>query len=379
MRINLTGTNGVPKITVRDLVASYKNDGESGVVGYGGKLNIRPAYQREFIYKEKQRDEVIKTVRKNFPLNTMYWVITNDGNYELMDGQQRTISICQYVNDDFGAEWDGNPRSFNNLTESEKDQFLDYELSIYICEGNEDEKLDWFQIINIAGEKLSNQELRNAIYTGTWLNDAKRWFSKSGAPAIAIGDKYLTGTPIRQEYLETAIEWIANRDLPDLSDDEAIKTYMSKHQHDPDAGELWRYFQGVIDWVETVFSNYRKEMKGVNWGTLYNQFKDKQLFASELEKEVARLMADEDVTKKSGIYEYVLTGNERALSIRAFNDKMKREVYERQDGICAKCNQHFELEEMEADHIRPWSEGGTTTTGNCQLLCKNCNRVKSDV
>src|SRR3989344_3736986 len=196
------------KICIRDLVEGYKDDGENGVVGYHGQLNIRPAYQREFIYQPKQRDEVIQTVRKNFPLNTMYWVKTEDGNYELMDGQQRTVSVCQYVNGDFSVEWDGQPRGFVNLTREEKKQILDYELSIYICEGTDKERLDWFKIINIAGVKLTDQELRNAIYTGPWLTDAKRWFSKTGAPAGAIGDKLVSGAANRQEILEKSLKWI---------------------------------------------------------------------------------------------------------------------------------------------------------------------------
>jgi hypothetical protein len=354
-------------IKVSELVDGYEDKKEEGVRGYGGHLNIRPAFQREFIYKEKQRNEVINTVRKSFPLNTMYWAVAGDG-FELMDGQQRTVSICQYVSGDFSVEIDDNPMFFNNLTGEKQKQILDYELFVYVCEGTEGEKLDWFKIINIAGEKLTDQELRNAIYTGPWLADAKRWFSKTGAPAAAIGNKLVNGTPIRQEYLETALEWLS---------DGAIEKYMAEHQHDPNANELWTYFQNVINWANLTFPTYRKEMKGVPWGPLYNKFGKEKLDTKKLEARIAQLMQDEDVTKKSGIYDYVLSGSERALSIRAFSDNMKREAYERQKGICPTCNKQYEIGGMEADHITPWSKGGKTTSHNCRMLCKADNRLKS--
>ncbi|MBL7650113.1 MAG: DUF262 domain-containing protein, partial [Candidatus Hydrogenedentes bacterium] len=176
-------------IKIADLVADYIDNNEEGVRGYGAKLNIRPAYQREFIYKDKQRAAVIETVRKNFPLNTMYWAVSDDGNFELMDGQQRTVSICQFVAGDFAIEIDKTTKFFHNLPADQKQQILDYELSVYVCDGTPSEKLDWFKIINIAGENLTDQELRNAMFTGPWLADAKRWFSKTGCPAYQIGEK----------------------------------------------------------------------------------------------------------------------------------------------------------------------------------------------
>ncbi len=352
------------EVTIRDVVAWYVNNAEDGVVGYGGKLNIRPKYQREFVYRDKQRDSVIETVRKDFPLNVMYWVANWDGTYEVLDGQQRTISICDYVIGKFSINF----QAFHNLEDIERDQILDYKLMVYFCEGNDREKLDWFKTINIAGEKLTDQELRNAIYTGTWLTDAKRYFSKSGCPAYGIGSDYLNGSPIRQDYLETAISWINN---------EEIEHYMSENQLNPNANELWLYFQSVINWTRASFPNYRKEMKGVTWGWLYNNFKDKNYDSKKLETEITHLMQDEDVTKKSGIYEYILTGKEKFLSIRAFTEKMKREAYERQHGICRHCQAHFELSEMETDHITPWHDGWKTIAENCQMLCKNCNRTKS--
>lgn len=352
------------EISVREVTTGYINNQEDGVVGYGGLLNIRPKYQREFVYRDKQRDSVIETVRKSFPLNVLYWVKNEDDTYEVLDGQQRTISICEYVAGNFSLNY----QYFHNLEDVEKEQILDYKLMVYFCEGNDREKLDWFKTINIAGEKLTDQELRNAIYTGTWLTEAKKYFSRTSCPAYGIGSDYLTGSPIRQDYLETAIDWISKGN---------IEQYMAENQHKPNAFELWSYFQNVITWTQSAFPNYRKEMKGVAWGILYNQFKDQGFDAKKLETEITALMQDEDVTKKSGIYEYVLTRNERYLSIRAFTDKQKRESYERQKGICTKCTGHFEIAEMEADHITPWHEGGKTNAGNCQMLCKNDNRTKS--
>jgi hypothetical protein len=340
---------------------------EEGVVAYGGNLDVRPKYQREFVYKGNQRDAVIETVKKNFPLNVMYWMVKDDGGYEVLDGQQRTLSICQYVNNEFSLS----EKYFHSLTPDEREQILNYELMVYWCQGSEKERLDWFRVINTAGETLTEQELLNAAYTGSWLSDAKLKFSKSNGVAYLLandGGLLLTGSPIRQEYLETALSWINNG---------RVEEYMSRHQHDRDANELWEYFKDVIEWTRTLFPSYRKEMANVNWGELYNQFKDQKLNAKKLEVEVAKLMQDEDVSKKPGVYPYVLTRQERHLSIRAFNDKMKREAYERQKGICPKCGGHFEIGEMEADHITPWHEGGKTTAENCQMLCKDCNRRKS--
>lgn len=352
------------EITVRELTKGYQDNDENGVVGYDGRLDIRPPFQREFIYKDKQRDAVINTITKDFPLNVMYWAVRADGNFEVIDGQQRTISVAQFVEGDFAFQ----NRYFHNLQKDEQDQILDYKLMIYFCSGTDSEKLEWFKTINIAGEKLTDQELRNAVYSGSWVTDAKRYFSKNGCPAYAIGSDYLIGSPIRQDYLETTIQWQSN---------DSIEKYMAEHQHEPNANELWLYFQSVINWIKVVFPNYRKEMKGIHWGLLYNQFHTKKFDSKKLEKEISKLMQDEDVTNKKGIYTYVLTRNEKYLNIRAFSDNQKREAYERQKGICVKCREHFELDEMEADHITPWHEGGKTVTENCQLLCKEDNRRKS--
>ena len=270
-----------------------------------------------------------------------------------------------------------NYQKFINLTQEEQDQILDYELLVYICEGDEREKLEWFQTINIAGVKLTDQELRNAVYTGTWLTDAKKYFSKTSCAAFNIGSNYVTGTPIKQDYLEAVLSWISS----DHTDKDLIKGYMSIHQHDADAEALWDYYQCVINWITRVYppDNYRKEMKSVNWGILYNRHKLHNFNAKKLEIEIVKLMQDEDVSNKKGIYSYLLDGNERHLSVRSFNDRMKREAYERQKGICTHCQDKFDLSQMEADHITPWSKGGRTNSYNCQLLCQGCNRTKSDI
>lgn len=357
------------EIPISEVAKGYVNDEENGVVGFDGKLNIRPKFQREFVYNEKQRNEVIKSINSNFPLNVMYWICNEDGTYEVLDGQQRTISICEYVDGAYSID----SRAFHNLTETERNHILNYKLLIYFCEGNDKEIQDWFKIINIAGEKLTDQELRNAIYTGEWLIDAKRHFSKTSCPAYQIGEKYMNGSTIRQDYLETVLKWISAKD------NKAIEDYMSEHQHDTDANELWMYYQDVLDWVKRLFPVYRKEMKGLEWGLLFNEYKDQRYNSDKLELEVQRLMQDDDVSDKKGIYRYLITGKEKYLNIRTFSDSQKRESYERQKGICSNCKEHFEITEMEADHITPWHVGGKTTADNCQMLCRECNRRKSGI
>lgn len=364
------------KVTVREVTEGYFNNEEEGIVGYNEQLDIRPKYQREFVYKDKQRDEVIRTVMKGLPLNVMYWVDRgeqyeddpNEPRYEVLDGQQRTISLCEYVDGNFSVDEKG----FSNLPSDIQKKILDYELFVYVCEGTDSEKLDWFRIINIAGEQLTDQELRNAVYAGSWVSDAKRYFSKTNGLTKSIdADDYLKGTAIRQEYLECAIRWAA------AAEGKSIEGYMAEHQHDPSAVMLWNYFCSVINWVKDIFPTYRKEMKGLPWGLFYNEHHERRdLDPKELEERVSALMADEDVQKKSGVYEYLLTGNEKALSIRAFDQRTRREAYERQGHKCAICGEEFEFEQMHGDHIKPWSRGGHTTPDNCQMLCRDCNLKK---
>lgn len=353
------------EITIRELTEGYCDSGTEGVVGYGGKLDIRPPYQREFIYKDQQRDAVISTITQKFPLNVMYWADRGDGSYEVIDGQQRTISICQYVTGEFAYMF----RYFHNLTKDEKEVILSYKLMVYICNGTDSEKLKWFQTINIAGEKLTEQELRNAVYSGSWVSDAKRYFSKSECVAYKVGKDFMTGSPIRQEYLETAISWISEGN---------IEVYMAKHQHDSNALALWRYFQDVITWAEATFTRkHKKIISNVAWGLYYNKYKDVVFDIKAIEEEASRLLLDDDVTKKTGIYPYILTRNEKHLSIRTFTLAQKLTAYEQQQGICPNCKGYFTFEEMEGDHIKPWKDGGKTVIENCQMLCRECNRRKS--
>ena len=351
------------EVTVQELVDKYRDDEEGGVFGYGGRLDIRPPFQREFIYKDKERDAVVHSVMKGFPLNVMYWADREDGRFEIIDGQQRTISLAQYVKGVFSL--DG--LYFHNLPTDKQDVILDYELMVYVCTGTDSEKLEWFKTINIAGQQLTDQELRNAVYSGPWVSDAKRYFSRSSAPAYGVGRDHLKGVANRQDYLQTAIKWISGG---------KIQEYMARHQHDRSAEPLWEYLMEVIDWVKATFKTRPKMMRGVDWGWLHREYGDQEIDAESIEEETRRLIDDEDVQKQSGIYAYILTGNEQHLGIRRFPDQMKRRVYEKQDGRCTVCGEEFEYSEMEADHIKPWVEGGQTIEENCQMLCRADNRRK---
>lgn len=351
-------------ITVRELVEDYEDDDEGGVTGYGGKLDIRPPFQREFIYNDKERNAVIDSILKGFPLNVMYWADRENGEFEIIDGQQRTISVAQYVDGDFSF----NDQYFHNLPSDKADLILDYKLMVYVCSGTDSEKLEWFKTINIAGQKLTDQELRNAVFAGPWLSDAKRYFSRNGCAAYGVGNAYVSGSPIRQEYLETAIKWISRGEIED---------YMGQHQHDNNALPLWEYFQSVIGWVKSTFTTTRAAMKNVDWGSLHHNFGDADLDPAEIERETAQLVLDDDVQRKVGIYQYILTREERHLNIRAFSDSMKQKVYEQQSGRCKICGEEFALFEMEGDHVVPWAEDGKTIEDNCQMLCKKCHWEKS--
>lgn len=377
------------RIAVRDLVEDYEDNDDLGVQAYGGNLDVRPPYQREFVYKDQQRDAVLETLRKDFPLNVMYWAVQSDGHFEVIDGQQRTISICQYVEGDFSIEIGGHQLAFHNLQVDQQKQILDYELMVYLCEGTESEKLDWFKTINIAGVKLTDQELRNAVYHGPFVSAAKKYFSKNGCPAYSIASDYIPSSlsPIRQEYLEMAIEWLnAGK----------VDEYMRDHQHDTNANELWLFFKGVIDWISVTFPKKRSQMKSAKWGPLYNDYKDAKLDPIALEERVAALMADTDVRKKTAIYEYLLGGESdtRLLEVRVFEEKTKLAAYGKQTraaeaaGVsncptCAtsgnnKATRIYELSEMDADHVMAWSKGGATDLANCEMLCVPHNRAKGN-
>lgn len=374
------------KIKVSQLCEGYTDDGDGGVYGYDDgihKLTIRPKFQREFVYKDKQRDAVIETVRKGFPLNVMYWSKVSDTEFEVLDGQQRTISLGQYLNGDYAIKINGNDKFFHNMTPTEQQQINDYELTIYICEGSEEEKLEWFKVINIAGETLTNQELLNATYAGPWLSDAKNYFSKRNCVAGKFAENFIKGNPIRQDYLEKALSWIADRDGLDSGG-----KYMAIHQHDADANELWLYFQEVISWAKRLFPSINKKITEVqDWGILYNKYKSETYNFKELKTLVDKLLVDEDVTKQAGIIPYALSkrtkNDEKHLSLRAFTEQQKMRVYEKQHHKCPLCQKNgieteYSFEEMQGDHIKPWSKGGKTEENNLQMLCRKCNNTKSD-
>ena len=360
-------------IPISEVYQGYLDSGEEGVVAWSGNLNIRPKYQREFIYSPQQEQQVIYSVLKGFPLSTMYWSKQDDQNnkYEILDGQQRTLSICRFIDNKYFIDIEGYPKKFINLSKDQKDLIFNYPLMIYLCEGTDQEKLNWFEIINIAGEKLNDQELRNAVYTGSWLTNAKSIFSRTNCPAKIIGEKYIKGSPIRQDYLEKALKWISNGDPAQ---------YMAEHQNDEDANSLWQYFQSVIQWVERIFPNYNKDMKSVDWGYLYNNYKDVEFNSNLLSQRFISVLQDDEVQLRTtkGIYYYLITKEEKHLNLRAFDFKHKALAFQNQQGKCIKRQNQFLIEELQADHIVPWSKGGKTIQDNCQLLCQPCNATKSN-
>lgn len=368
------------KITVRDIVEGYDNDDEKGIRGYGGKLDIRPPYQREFIYSDKDKEAVIHSVLNNYPLNVMYWckrAEDADVPYEILDGQQRTLSLCEYVSDGFSYDF----KYFSNLTPDVKDKILNYELTIYICEGTDSEKLDWFKIINMKKAELTQQEIRNAVYAGPFVSDAKRHFSKTNCAAYKLAKDIVSGSPIRQQLLEKALQWMVDHETRQ-GKKKTINGYMAMHQHDPNAGPLWAYFQQVINWAYDNFNvgKMKRVMKDLDWAKLYDEFSDKPLDNEANERRILELIdqGTVEIQNPKGIIPYVLTGDEQLLSLRAFPKSIRMKVYNRQGGKCAICGKPFPEEEMEADHILPWAKGGRTTIDNCQMLCRACNRKKSD-
>ena len=363
-------------VTVRDITKGYVNNDEQGVRGYNGLLDIRPPYQREFIYNDKEQQAVINTVLKGYPLNVMYWVKRNDDAecpYEVMDGQQRTLALCEYVAGKFSFEF----KNFFNQPPDIQQRILDYELTVYVCEGEHSEKLEWFKTINIAGKPLNEQEILNAIYAGPFVSDAKRHFSKSNCGAYKLGKDLVNGVPIRQDFLKVALNWMAEHEQREGKAQSRVG-YMSQHQHDPNANNLWTYFQNVLNWAITNFDmkKFKKIMKGLDWALYYDKFHDKTLDTVALAKEISALMRDSEIQKPGGIIPYVLTGEERHLDLRAFPEDIKLAVWEKQKHICPLCLKEFDFEFMEGDHIKPWREGGRTVIENCQMLCRDCNRRK---
>ena len=373
----------------------YWDDPERGAYAMDGKLCCRPRYQREFVYNEKQRDKVIDTVLRGLPLNVMYWMerpdfdelgnpkYTYDGkpinHYEIMDGQQRTLSILQFIANEYSARTSVSEKELTwaSMPQDLKQKLLDYELMIYVCTGTDSERLEWFRTVNIAGEKLNDQEMLNAIYSGPFIERLKTMFSRTNAPAYNSGaHEYMRGSGIRQDYLATILRWISARN------NMSVTEYLAAHTQDPDeADNVWKHFTDVIAWVENTFPTYRgRLMQGLPWGEFYNKYHENDYDPNALETRIKELLLDDDVTKQSGVYEYLLSNGavEKALNIRQFSDKDKRRKYEEQNGVCVKCGNHFEYSQMAGDHIIAWSRGGHTTYDNLQMLCRECNARKSD-
>lgn len=389
------------KIKIKDLVKGYTNKDESGVWAYDGKLNIRPAYQREFCYDINRQQAVIKTIIKGYPINTVYFYEDKDDNgkflqYSLLDGQQRLTSICRFMNNEFSIDIDISGKSTpikyaqmtGNLNNMQKD-IENYEIMTFICsDGTDREKLDWFQTINTSGLVLNAQELRNAVYVSEWLNDAKKYFSKSNCPAYVLGKDYINGNPIRQDIFEKVLGWAAHRDtLKALKSDSkakkvSIEDYMANQTKKKDSKDLQKYYEDIINWVKSTFIVKRKEHKSVDWGVLYNLYHTKKLDANKIEEQISKLYKDSEVQKKAGIYEYILSGDEKCLNLRTFDDNLKAELFEKGKNHvsgkfeCPICHKEYNIDELELDHIVPWSKGGKTIPENCQLLCKSCNCSK---
>ena len=388
------------KLTIRDLIDGFNENTKTGeVVAFGGNLNVRPPYQREFVYEIPKQIAVIDTVLKEYPLNVMYWAKSEDGKFEMMDGQQRTLSICKFAEDQFSIMLPIGgkdvPKTFNNLG-SKTDDFLDYPLTVYICDGDEDEKLAWFQIINIAGVKLTDQEMRNAIYNGPWVTDAKKYFSRVDGEGylseghtsnghtygdyvnVVGGNKSEKENAIvRQKLLEIVLEWAVDDYNRQFGRKETIDSYMDARRKDSNARELWRYYEDVMEWVKETFPTYRKHMIGVEWGILYNKYhKTTPKNADEMANAIFTQAADE-ISNPKGVYEAVLSKDIKFIHARAFDKKDTAWAYKKQAGICPYCKKHFEEKDMHGDHIYPWSKGGLTERANLQMLCTECNIKKS--
>jgi uncharacterized protein with ParB-like and HNH nuclease domain len=388
------------KIKIKEVLDKfeYSDLEEKGLYGWGGKLVIQPEYQRNFIYCEKNgyREKlVIKTILKNHPIGLLYFAKVGKDKYEVLDGQQRLTSIGRFLIDKFSVIYsDNNLYSFSSLPKDLQENILNYELLVYICEGNDSELKEWFKTINIAGVPLNEQELRNAIYSGPFVTKAKEKFSNSKNQNLLKWRMYIKGNPRRQEILEKALDWVSNKDYNDYLEYERIDEYMSKHKNEEDISELSEYFDNVINWVDSLFTINFNEMKNVNWGRLYKLYSKNQYDKKYLNSRLKKLFKDVYIKNKEGIFEYLLDGerNPGLLDIRFFDDVTKKIVYDYQTEYAKKNNvsncpycvkyessdKIWGYEEMEADHITAWSKGGKTSEENCQMLCKTHNRLKSN-
>lgn len=360
-----------------------------GLFGLAGKLTIQPEYQRNYIYADGRKDvAVIQSILKKYPIGLIYFTKVADDKYEILDGQQRITSIGRFLTGKFAIIGDdGLPHYFSGLASDLQRRILDTKLTIYECSGTESEIKEWFKTINIAGVPLNDQELSNAIHSGPFVTLAKAEFSNSQNANIQKWSAYITGDVKRQDYLRTALMWVSKGNIDD---------YMSRHRYDTNITELKTYFNSVIDWVSNVFIDVETEMRGLNWGALYEKYHTQAYSPAVVHTKLKSLYSDYYVKNRRGIFEYILGGcvDTKLLDIRIFDDVTKRTVYDRQttaaqaQGVsnCPLCalgndnNRHriYKLKEMDADHVTAWSNGGATDISNCTMLCATHNRAKGN-
>lgn len=388
-------TELITNYTIANITQGFQyNESEGkGLFGLNGNLTIQPEYQRNYIYNDGKKDvAVIESILAGYPLGLIYFNRTDSGQLEVLDGQQRITSIGRFVTGKFAIKIDGREHTFSSLPVEKQDLILNTCLLVYVCEGTETEIKAWFQTINIAGVPLNEQELLNAVYSGPFVTAAKAVFSNSTAAYQQKWSHYVKGKPARQEVLATALKWIADAQKLD-----GPSAYMALHRHDDNAKELVSYFNSVIEWVSTTFEHTSdKTMCGVNWGNLYERFHDNPYNISDINARANELLADSAVEKKSGIYEFILGGEEdtKLLQIRIFDKSTAKKVYERQTadanekGVsnCPLCaigtntnrTRTYKIGEMQADHVAAWSKGGDTAESNCEMLCIPHNRAKGN-
>lgn len=379
------------KITVKDICDGFVyNELEGkGLFGLSGKLTIQPEYQRNYIYADGKRDvAVIESILKGYPIGLIYFNKAGEDNFEVLDGQQRITSIGRFVTGRFAVkDENGMEQYFSSIAEDKQDKILKTVLLIYECEGTESEIKEWFKTINIAGVPLNNQELLNAIYSGPFVTLAKEEFSNSQNANTQKWSAYVSGSANRQEFLERALDWVSKGE---------IDNYMSLHRSDNNIKELKTYFNSVIDWVSGVFSDVESEMKGLEWGRMYEEYHKKAYNPTKVSEDVRKLYADPYIKNRRGIFEYILGGSAdtKLLDVRVFDEATKKQVYAKQTenakkkGVsnCSHCaighnankEKIWSLVDMDADHVAAWSKGGTTSIKNCEMLCKTHNRAKGN-
>lgn len=361
-----------------------------GLFGLGGKLTIQPEYQRNYLYADgggKREMAVVESLLKGYPLGLIYFNKVAEEKFEVLDGQQRITSIGRFVTGKFAIMENGNPKYFNSLPADQQRRLSESKLLIYECEGTETEIKQWFETINIAGVPLNPQELLNAIYSGPFVTLAKAEFSNSQNANIQKWSAYVRGSANRQEFLERALDWVSKGELGD---------YMSAHRNDTSIKELTNYFNSVIDWVSTVFKDVLPEMKGLEWGRLYEEHHSKSYDPKKMSGEVKKLAADDSVTSRKGIFEFLLRGSvdTKLLEVRVFDKKVARTTYDKQTQAAAgkgKSNcplcavghgsnkaRIYKFDEMDADHVTAWSKGGDSSAKNCEMLCITHNRAKGN-